>query len=97
MGLILRGVPSTTSTRSNPLLPQVRETSREVFFLVLDVRRYMLLRSVYWAGKKKYGPPRIRLTIEHALSSSFGDIHRVLVPGEAPRPSTSPVTRGPGE
>jgi hypothetical protein len=61
---------------------KVRESAREVFFLVLDGRQYLLLRNVVAGGKKKFGLPRVRLTFEHALSSAFEDIHRVLTPSD---------------
>lgn len=67
---------------------KVRDTAKELFFLVLNGRRFMLLRTIYWVGNKKLAPPRIRLGLEHALSTSFADLHRVVTPSaDAPVPT----------
>ena len=68
---------------------KVREVAQEIFFVLLDGRQVMLQRSVYWSGKKKLAQPRLRLSIEHALSTSFEDLHRVVAPtNEAPSSSS---------
>lgn len=72
---------------------KVKETAREVFFLALDGKHYLLLRSVCAAGKKRFSQPRIRLTFEHALSTTFGDLHRVVVPTEGPQQAPTGPSR----
>jgi hypothetical protein len=74
---------------------KVREVAQEMFFVLLDGRQVMLQRSVYWSGKKKLAQPRLRLSIEHALSTSFEDLHRVVAPtSEGPSSTTSGVGVG---
>lgn len=72
---------------------KVKETARDVFFLLLEGKQYLLLRANYWNGKKKLNMPRIRLTFEHALSTSFGDLHRVVVPSEGPQQAPNSPSR----
>ncbi len=63
---------------------KVRDVARELFFLALDGRAFLLNRAgLQTASRKRLAPPRLRLTMEHALSSSFADIHRVVAPAAA--------------